>query len=76
MIKPYADKITHIYKPAYKGNIKHFIAFATEKDCWGQIIDDERYGLEREYTPKKKDLKRDGWTVVKYKLVEEQSNAK
>ena len=70
MIKPYADKITHIYKPACKGEIKHFIAFTTEADCWEQIIDDERYGLEREYTPTKKQVKADGWTVVKYKLVE------
>lgn len=70
MIKPYADKITHIYKPSYKGRTKHFVAFATEKDCWKQIIEDERYGLEREYAPKKKDLVRAGWHVVKYKLIE------
>jgi hypothetical protein len=70
MIRPYKFRITHIYKPAYKGKIKHFMAFTTEADCWEQIRDDERYGMEREYTPTKKQVKADGWTVVKYKLME------
>lgn len=60
----------YVYKAKFKGMPSGRFYRATEIDVWFALQTLEAYGLEREYAPTKRELKKMGWSVHKYKLVE------
>lgn len=61
--------LDYVYKAHLNGKLSNRFYCRTKDEVWKAIQSAEAYGLEREYKPTIKELKKDGYSVVKYKLV-------
>ncbi len=59
-----------VFKAHFKSQPSGRFYCKTAEDCWEAIKKFEAFGLEREYTHDKRRLKKDGWSVHTYVLVE------
>jgi hypothetical protein len=63
-------KTEYVYKVSKDGKICPWFTAKTEQDCWGFLYHKEAFGLDKEYTYSKAQLKYQGFKVHKFKLVE------
>jgi len=63
-------KTEYVYKVSKDGKICPWFTAKKESDCWAFLYRRESYGLDKEYSPTKKQLIKDGFRTHKFKLVE------